>query len=103
MSLVLGISLSLALAARLRYFGGIVGALAEIYRATKSPWPLIATGIVAVGTAWVGVLLWRVARSPGEYILALGLMVGGAVLANVGGALWRAIRDAERPDHHPRG
>ena len=103
MSLIVGLLLSAVFAAVLRYFEGIVGALAEIYRATKSPWPLIATGIVAVGTAWLGVMLWRVAVSPGEHALAVVLMVGGALLANVAAALWRAIRDAERPDHEPRG
>ena len=103
MSVIVGILLSVVFAAILRYFQGIVGALAEIYRATKSPWPLIATGAAALGIAWLGVMLWRVALSPSEHGVAVLLMGGGGLLANVGAALWRAIRDAERPDHEPRG
>ena len=102
-SLVVGIVLSLVLAAVVRYFDGVVEALAEIYRATASPWPMLATIVLACGIAWLGVAIWHVALTPGEHAVAAILVVGGVLFAGVAAALWRAIREGDIPDHEPRG
>jgi hypothetical protein len=102
-SIVVSIALSLVFSAVLRYFGGIVEALAEIYRATPSPWPMIATVAVASGVAWFGVALWRVALTPGEHFVAVVLVMIGGLFGAVATALWRATREVDVPDHEPRG
>ena len=103
MSLVVTVLLSLVFSAVLRYFDGVVEALAEIYRATASPWPMIATVLVAGGIASLGVAIWRVALTPGEHAVAVVLVLGGVLFGGVAAALWRAIREGEVPDHEPRG
>jgi len=102
-NLVVGIALSLVFTAVFRYFSGVVEALAEIYRATASPWPMLALILLACGITWLGVAIWHVALTPGEHTVAAILVVGGVLFAGVAAALWRAIREGDVPDHEPRG
>jgi hypothetical protein len=103
MALVVGLGVSLVLGLLLSSMGGVLSALAEIFAAATSPWPLVVTGAVAFGVAWLGLAIWRASTTPGERVVGAALLGTGVLLAIAGALIWRAVHEARIPDHEPRG